>query len=210
MDLKDFRRQYTLGGLKRSSMPDDPFTLFERWQADANEAGLADPTGVVLATQQPDGQMRQRFVLLKGCDDRGFIFFTNYNSNKAAAMDSNRQVSLLFPWNELDRQVSISGTAEKLPAAESDAYFASRPRASQLSAWASNQSQSIASRASLEAQLDEVSARFEGGSVPRPEGWGGYVVNPQRIEFWQGGSDRLHDRFAYTNDDSWTLERLQP
>ena len=165
---------------------------------------------MVLATQQPDGQMRQRFVLLKGCDDRGFIFFTNYNSDKAAAMDSNRQVSLLFPWNELDRQVSISGTVEKLPAAESDAYFASRPRASQLSAWASNQSQSIASRASLEAQLDEVSARFEGGSVPRPEDWGGYVVNPERIEFWQGGSDRLHDRFAYTSDDGWTLERLQP
>ena len=210
MKLQDYRRQYTLGGLRRDNLPNNPLDLFQEWQAEANAAGLADPTGVILATQQPDGQMRQRFVLLKGCDDRGFIFFTNYNSNKAAAMDSNRQVSLLFPWNELDRQVSISGTAEKLPAAESDAYFASRPRASQLSAWASNQSQSIASRASLEAQLDEVSARFEGGSVPRPEGWGGYVVNPKRIEFWQGGSDRLHDRFAYTNDDSWTLERLQP
>ena len=210
MELKDYRRQYTKGGLREASMPDDPMVLFEQWQKDANAAGLADPTGVVVATVQPDGSVRQRFVLLKGVSEDGFVFFTNYNSDKAAAMHSNRQVSLLFPLNELDRQVSISGTVEKLPAAESDAYFASRPRASQLSAWASNQSQPIASRASLEAQLDEVNARFEGGSVPRPEGWGGYVVNPERIEFWQGGSDRLHDRFAYMSDDGWTLERLQP
>ena len=165
--------------------------------------------GVVLATQQPDGQLRQRFVLLKGCDDRGFIFFTNYNSDKAAAMDSNQQVSLLFPWNELDRQVSISGTAEKLPTAESDAYFASRPRASQLSAWASNQSQSIASRASLEAQLDEVSARFEGGSFLGPRTGEAMWLTLSASSF--GRAARIvYDRFAYTSDDGWTLERLQP
>lgn len=210
MKLQDHRRQYTLGGLRRANLPGDPIELFQQWQADATAAGLADPTGVVLATRQPSGDLRQRFVLLKGCDARGFIFFTNYSSDKAAAMAADQRVSLLFPWNELDRQVSVSGDVSKLPYDESDAYFASRPRASQLSAWASNQSRSIADRGALEQQLVDVSQRFDGASVPRPEGWGGYVVYPRRIEFWQGGEDRLHDRFAYTLEDDWQLERLQP
>ena len=129
MELKDFRRQYTQGGLQRASLPEQPLALFEQWQADAAAAGLADPTGCVVATVQPSGMVRQRFVLLKGVDERGFVFYTNYNSDKAAALSHCDQASMLFPWNELDRQVSISGTVEKVSEEESDRYFAARPRA---------------------------------------------------------------------------------
>jgi len=216
MELKDFRRQYTQGGLQRASLPDQPFALFEQWQADAAAAGLADPTGCVVATVQPSGMVRQRFVLLKGVDARGFVFYTNYNSDKAAALSHCDQASMLFPWNELDRQVSISGKVEKVSEEESDHYFAARPRASQIAAWTSQQSQPIENRAALERQFHDTLARFEGGDVPRPPHWGGYRLKPSRIEFWQGGSDRLHDRFVFTLETSdpqeapWSLSRLQP
>ena len=155
-------------------MPDDPLVLFEQWQQDASAAGLADPTGVVVATVQPDGSIRQRFVLLKGVSEDGFVFFTNYNSDKAAALAQNDRSSMLFPWNELDRQVSVSGKVEKIAESESDAYFAARPRASQIAAWTSQQSQPIASRGALEAQYQATLERFDGSDVPRPPHWGGF------------------------------------
>ena len=210
MELKDYRRQYTKGGLREESMPDDPLVLFEQWQKDANAAGLADPTGVVVATVQPDGSIRQRFVLLKGVSEDGFIFFTNYNSDKAAALAQNHRSSMLFPWNELDRQVSVSGKVEKIAESDSDAYFAARPRASQIAAWTSQQSQPIASRAALEAQYQATLERFDGNDVARPPHWGGFRLVPERIEFWQGGEDRLHDRFVYQYANGWNRLRLQP
>ena len=210
MELKDYRRQYTRGGLREASMPDDPLVLFEQWQKEANAAGLADPTGVVVATVQPDGSIRQRFVLLKGVSEDGFVFFTNYNSDKAAALAQNDRSSMLFPWNELDRQVSVSGKVEKIAESESDAYFAARPRASQIAAWTSQQSQPIASRGALEAQYQATLERFDGSDVPRPPHWGGFRLVPERIEFWQGGEDRLHDRFVYQYTNGWSRLRLQP
>ena len=210
MELKDYRRQYTKGGLREASMPDDPLVLFEQWQQDASAAGLADPTGVVVATVQPDGSIRQRFVLLKGVSEGGFVFFTNYNSDKAAALAQNDRSSMLFPWNELDRQVSVSGKVEKIAESESDAYFAARPRASQIAAWTSEQSQPIASRGVLEAQYQATLEQFDGGDVPRPSHWGGFRLIPERIEFWQGGEDRLHDRFVYQYANGWSRLRLQP
>ena len=210
MELKDYRRQYTKGGLREESMPDDPLVLFEQWQKDANAAGLADPTGVVVATVQPDGSVRQRFVLLKGVGEGGFVFFTNYNSDKAAALAQNDRSSMLFPWNELDRQVSVSGKVEKIADSESDAYFASRPRASQIAAWTSQQSQPVASRGALEAQYQATLERFDGNDVARPPHWGGFKLVPERIEFWQGGEDRLHDRFVYQYANGWSRLRLQP
>ena len=210
MELKDYRRQYIKGGLRDESMPDDPMALFEQWQQDASAAGLADPTGVVVATVQPDGSIRQRFVLLKGVSERSFVFFTNYNSDKAVALADNDRASMLFPWNELDRQVSVSGRVEKIAETESDAYFAARPRASQIAAWTSQQSQPIASRSVLEHQYQETLRRFDGSDVPRPPHWGGFRLVPERIEFWQGGEDRLHDRFVYQYADGWGRSRLQP
>ena len=210
MELKDYRRQYTKGGLREASMPDDPMVLFEQWQRDASAAGLADPTGVVVATVQPDGSIRQRFVLLKGVSEDGFVFFTNYKSDKAAALAQNDRSSMLFPWNELDRQVSVSGKVEKIAESESDAYFAARPRASQIAAWTSQQSQPIASRGALEAQYQATLERFDGNDVPRPPHWGGFRLVPERIEFWQGGEDRLHDRFVYQYANGWNRSRLQP
>ena len=210
MELQDYRRQYTKGGLRDASMPDHPMVLFEQWQRDASAAGLADPTGVVVATVQPDGSIRQRFVLLKGVSEHGFVFFTNYNSDKAAALAQNDRASMLFPWNELDRQVSVSGKVEKITESESDAYFAARPRASQIAAWTSQQSQPIASRAALEAQYQATLERFDGNDVARPPHWGGFRLVPERIEFWQGGEDRLHDRFVYQYTNGWNRLRLQP
>ena len=210
MELQDYRRQYTKGGLREASMPDDPLVLFEQWQKEANAAGLADPTGVVVATVQPDGSIRQRFVLLKGVSEDGFVFFTNYNSDKAAALAQNDRSSMLFPWNELDRQVSVSGKVEKIAESESDAYFAARPRASQIAAWTSQQSQPIASRGALEARYQATLERFDGGDVPRPRHWGGFRLVPERIEFWQGGEDRLHDRYVYQYTNGWSRLRLQP
>ena len=212
MRFSDHRRQYTLGGLRRADLVEDPVAQFVAWQDQAIAAGLADPTACVLATQQPDHTMRQRMVLMKGVDARGLVFYTNYQSGKAAALAECDQASMLFPWNELDRQVSISGTVERASEEESDAYFASRPRDSQLGAWASAQSQAIESREALMQQLAEVTARFGGGDIPRPPHWGGYRLVPVSWEFWQGGESRLHDRFRYTRDDgeSWQVTRLQP
>ena len=212
MRFSDHRRQYTLGGLRRADLAEDPVAQFVAWQDQAIAAGLADPTACVLATQQPDLTMRQRMVLMKGVDACGLVFYTNYQSGKAAALAECDQASMLFPWNELDRQVSVSGAVERASEEESDAYFASRPRDSQLGAWASAQSQGIENREALMQQLADVSARFGEREIPRPPHWGGYRLVPVSWEFWQGGESRLHDRFRYTRDDdgSWQVTRLQP
>ena len=212
MRLSDHRRQYTLGGLRRADLAEDPVAQFVAWQDQAIVAGLADPTACVLATLQPDQTLRQRMVLMKGVDARGLVFYTNYQSGKAAALAERDQGSMLFPWNELDRQVSVSGAVERASEEESDAYFASRPRDSQLGAWASAQSQGIEDREALMQQLADVSARFGEGEIPRPPHWGGYRLIPVSWEFWQGGENRLHDRFRYTcsDDGDWQVMRLQP
>ena len=212
MRFSDYRRQYTLGGLRRADLAEDPVAQFVAWQDQAIAAGLADPTACVLATLQPDQTLRQRMVLMKGVDERGLVFYTNCQSGKAAALADCDQASMLFPWNELDRQVSVSGAVEGVSEAESDAYFASRPRDSQLGAWASAQSQEIANREALMQQLVDVSARFGEGEIPRPPHWGGYRLVPIAWEFWQGGENRLHDRFRYirADSDSWRVTRLQP
>ena len=212
MRFSDHRRQYTLGGLRRADLAGDPVAQFVAWQDQAIAAGLADPTACVLATQQPDHTLRQRMVLMKGVDARGLMFYTNYESGKAAALAECDQASMLFPWNELDRQASVSGAVERVSEEESDAYFASRPRDSQLGAWASAQSQVIENRETLMQQLADVSARFGEGEIPRPPQWGGYRLVPVSWEFWQGGENRLHDRFRYTGKDggNWQVTRLQP
>jgi pyridoxamine 5'-phosphate oxidase len=213
VSYQDHRRDYTRGGLHRSDLSDNPMVLFEQWLQQAIDAELGDPTGMVLATVDPAGMVWQRMVLLKDVSPgKGFVFFTNYASDKAAAIEQNPRVSLHFPWNELDRQVIVGGVASKISVAETARYFLSRPRESQIAAWASQQSRPISARAVLEQQLAAMQAKFAQGSVPVPDFWGGYRVVPDRIEFWQGGVNRLHDRFRYTKnqDDQWQIEQLQP
>jgi pyridoxamine 5'-phosphate oxidase len=212
MRFSEHRRQYTLGGLRRKDLAADPVAQFIGWQEQAIAAGLADPTACALATREADDTLRQRMVLMKGVDERGLVFYTNYGSGKAAALEAYTQASMLFPWNELDRQVSVTGNVARVSDAESDAYFASRPRDSQLGAWASTQSQAINNRETLEAQLAAVTERFGEGEIPRPPHWGGYRLVPNTWEFWQGGESRLHDRFRYTraDDNRWEIARLQP
>ena len=211
MRLSEYRRQYTLGGLRRSDLLSDPVELFTQWQTQAIDAGLADPTACVLATGQAGAGLRQRMVLMKGADELGLVFYTNYQSGKAEALAESVLASMLFPWNELDRQVSVSGRVTQIDEAASDDYFASRPRDSQLGAWASAQSQAIDSRDALLKQWSEVKNRFGDGPIPRPPHWGGYRLAPLTWEFWQGGENRLHDRFRYQpSDDGWVITRLQP
>ncbi|MGQ0766380.1 MAG: pyridoxamine 5'-phosphate oxidase [Gemmatimonadota bacterium] len=189
----------------------DPIDLFRRWFSEAVGAGLFEPNAMTLATVGSDGAPGARIVLLKEVSDLGFTFFTDYRSRKARDLDSNPRAALVFLWRELGRQVRIDGTATRSPAAESDAYFASRPGGSQLGAWASHQSAVIGGRKVLEENLAEVSRRFGEGPVPRPEHWGGYRVTPALIEFWQGRPDRLHDRVCFRwSRDGWVVERLSP
>lgn len=213
MSLKDHRRDYTKGGLSRSDLSSDPYQQFDYWLQQAIDAGLGDPTGMVVATQDESGYLWQRMVLLKDVGpDKGFVFFTNYSSAKAQAIDHNPRVSLHFPWNELDRQVIVGGVASKISKLETAQYFLSRPRESQLAAWASQQSRPISARSVLEQQLNAMKEKFSHGDVPVPDFWGGYRVVPDRIEFWQGGVNRLHDRFRYyrEGENAWWIEQLQP
>jgi pyridoxamine 5'-phosphate oxidase len=209
---EEFRREYTAGGLTREMLDDCPLLQFEHWLEQAVRAGLGDPTAMVLATIDEHGAPWQRIVLLKGMSHGGFVFYTNYGSDKARAMADNPAVSLLFPWNELDRQVIVGGRVEKMTVAESAAYFVTRPRESQIAAWASRQSRPISARALLEKQVSVLRERFGKGEIPLPDFWGGFRVIPQRIEFWQGGEHRLHDRFLYSRqaDEGWHIEQLQP
>jgi len=211
MDIGDYRREYTQGGLHRNDLSDSPFEQFEKWFKQAMEADIPDASAMTLATVSADCKPTQRTVLLKLFDEKGFVFFTNYNSQKAQQIEENPNVSLLFPWTELERQIEINGKAEKISTAESLTYFLSRPRGSQLGAWASAQSSPINSRKILEIQLQRMKNKFTHGEIPLPDFWGGYRVIPETIEFWQGGVNRLHDRFEYTRDhDRWIINRLQP
>ncbi len=212
MNLADFRSEYRRGTLGREDLDADPIAQFNVWMKAACESGVIEPTAMGLATVGVDGCPLLRTVLLKGIDARGFVFFTNLESRKARHLAQNPHASLLFPWLALERQVIVTGRAEKLPVAESLRYFLTRPRDSQLSAWASAQSSIIASRKMLEMEWAQIKAKFGDGEIPLPSFLGGYCVHPRTIEFWQGRPGRLHDRFEYTRqpDDSWRLDRLAP
>ena len=211
MQLEDIRREYAKEGLSRESLCDSPFDQFDLWMKQAIDAGLKDPTAMTIATVDESGMPNQRIVLLKKTDHSSFVFFTNYGSNKAKEIEASPRVSLHFPWHMIDRQVKVLGTASKIPVAESLAYFASRPRDSQLAAWASKQSSRINSRQFLMSQFNSLKHKFSEGEVPLPDFWGGYRVVPEKLEFWQGRENRLHDRFVYTkSEENWDIDRLAP
>jgi pyridoxamine 5'-phosphate oxidase len=211
MDLEALRREYLKDGLERENLADDPFDQFEKWMAQFLELGLADPTAMTVATVAPDGQPSQRIVLLKHVDQSGFVFYTNYSSRKANEIDANPKISLHFPWHAVERQVKVCGVAEKVSPAESLRYFTSRPKGSQLAAAASPQSKVISSRTLLLNEFERLKQKFRDGEIPLPDFWGGYRVVPNEIEFWQGGQNRLHDRFRYIrSEDSWEIDRLAP
>lgn len=211
--LADLRRDYRRGGLRRSELAADPVEQFRLWFGQAQAAAVPEPNAMVLASS--DGQkLSSRTVLLKAFDQRGFVFFTNYESRKARQIAVQPAVSLLFPWYPLERQVAIEGRAERISSAESLAYFRSRPWGSRLGAWVSQQSSVISSRRILEMQWEHMKQRFAAGEIPRPPSWGGFRVVPATIEFWQGRENRLHDRFLYSRQAEatppWRLERLAP
>lgn len=211
-DLQAMRRDYLSGSLTRESLAEDPLEQFSTWMDQAIEMQLVDPTAMVLATSARDGQVSQRVVLLKGVDERGFVFFTNYESRKSREIGVNSKVSLHFPWFPIERQIMVCGVAEKVSQQESRAYFQSRPRDSQLAAWASPQSRVLTSRETILEQFDALGKKFTGGDIPLPEFWGGFRVRASQIEFWQGGANRLHDRFMYTLQagNQWHIDRLAP
>ena len=205
------REEYTRAGLRESDADPDPIEQFRGWFGEALAADLHEPNAMTLATATPEGRPSARVVLLRGFDERGFVFYTNYEGRKARELEINPYCALVFYWGELERQVRIEGRASRVPDEESDAYFEGRPRGSQLGAWASEQSRPVRDRGALEARLRELEAGYEGREVPRPPFWGGYRVEPETIEFWQGRENRLHDRLRYRRSDGlWRRERLQP
>jgi pyridoxamine 5'-phosphate oxidase len=212
MNLEELRRNYAARSLDLPDLQADPFGQFDRWMREAIETQLLEPNAMVLATVDASGQPWQRTVLLKGFDARSFVFYTNYESAKARHIAANGRVGLQFSWLPLERQVSVTGRAEKVSATESLKYFLSRPRDSQLGAWASRQSEVITTRALLEQKFAEMKAKFAQGEIPLPTNWGGYRVTPDSFEFWQGRPSRLHDRFRYTReaDGRWDIARLMP
>jgi pyridoxamine 5'-phosphate oxidase len=209
--LAALRLEYTRSGLREEDVLPDAILQFERWMNEAIAAGAEEPNAMTLATATPEGTPHARVVLLKGVDARGFMFFTNYESAKGREIAANPRASLLFFWRELARQVRISGRAAPVSREDSEAYFATRPRGSQLGAWASAQSAPVKSRAALDAALAEATARFGAGPIPCPPRWGGYRVAAELIELWQGRENRMHDRLRYTrHGHAWTMERLAP
>jgi pyridoxamine 5'-phosphate oxidase len=210
MVIADLRKDYTLHGLHEDQVADDPLVQFRAWFDQALAAGLPEPNAMTLATVGADGAPSARIVLLKGIDD-GFVFFSNYTSRKGQEIAHDPRVALIFYWNELERQVRVEGRAAPTDTATSDAYYASRPRGSQLGAWASPQSTVVHGRAALDARLAETAAHYGEGTIPRPPHWGGYRVVPHTIEFWQGRSNRMHDRIRYQRaEHGWRRERLAP
>lgn len=212
MNVKDLRREYSDTPLRRADLNADPFVQFETWFAEACRAVELDPNAMCVSTVGPDGRPSSRMVLLKSFDNGGFLFFTNLESRKAREIAQNPNVSLLLCWAPLSRQVVIEGKAERISTAEALAYFATRPRGTQIGAWASRQSSVITSRALLEAKWDEIKRRFAAREIVLPSFWGGFRVRPTEFEFWQGRHDRMNDRFRYRRDEAggWTIERLQP
>ena len=212
MDLTALRAKYTTRGLDIKDLNPNPFLQFELWFKQAMEADLLEPNAFSLATVGNDMMPSIRTVLLKIFDEKGFVFFTNYKSHKAKQIEENPKAAALFAWLDLERQVKIEGSIEKISKTESLKYFLSRPKGSQIGAWVSHQSQVISSRSLLEQKFDEIRRKFVKGEVPFPDFWGGYIIKPTKIEFWQGGQDRLHDRFVYElqDDNSWSISRLAP
>jgi len=216
VDLAVLRSEYAAGGLDVDDLEPDPISMFQRWLREALAAGLHEPNAMVISTVGLEGGVSSRMVLLKGLDERGFVFFTNHTSRKARELEANPQCSLLFPWHPLERQVRIEGKAHVLERESVEAYHRLRPRGAQLGAWASLQSQPVASRAKLNGAYAAVTRRFEGEPVPVPDHWGGYRVEPALVEFWQGRPSRMHDRLVYAWDVSaregatWGIERLAP
>ena len=212
MSIAALRREYSQAGLREEDLAPDPFRQFQKWFEEALAAEIVEPNAMVLATVDRTGQPSTRVVLLKAVGERGFSFFTNYESRKARELAGNPRASLTFPWLALERQVCVIGTVSKLPRSEAETYFKLRPRGSRLGAWASVQSQVISGRAVLEAKMAELEARYPDEEIPLPPNWGGYVLAPQELEFWQGRPSRLHDRLRYERqpDGSWKIDRLSP
>ena len=212
MDLNALRKEYSRATLDESTVANDPIEQFMSWFKEAQGSGVVEPNAMTLATVAQDGRPSARVVLLKGVGDDGFIFYSDYRSRKARELETNPHAALVFWWHELERQVRLTGTCVRHHSRSSDAYFATRPRGSALGAWASEQSSVLESRKALETQLDDVEARFADVPVPRPPHWGGFRLEPNEIEFWQGRPSRLHDRIVYTRtpEHGWRIARLSP
>lgn len=212
MSLADLRKDYCLAGLAEKDLARDPFRQFDKWFQEVAAAKIPEPNAMTLATATREGRASARTVLLKGVDGRGFVFYTNYQSRKGRELDAVPRATLLFPWIALERQVIAEGPVTKVSREESEAYFHSRPLASQLSAWVSQQSAIISGRKELEDAMKEVERKYAGQPVPLPPHWGGYRVAPESVEFWQGRRSRLHDRLRYRrgDDGGWIVERLAP
>lgn len=211
MSLADYRKDYSLAGLAEKDLARDPFRQFEKWFQEAEAAKIVEPNAMTLATATRDGRPSARTVLLKGVDGRGFVFYSNYESRKGRELEANPHATLLLPWLALERQIIAEGTVTKISREESEAYFHSRPRASQLGAWVSQQSSIISGRGVLEESMKALEQKYAGQEVPLPPNWGGWRLMPETVEFWQGRRSRLHDRLRYRRaKDGWTVERLAP
>ena len=214
-DLASRRKDYETAGLDLPDVDADPMVQWQRWYAEASEAGCVEPNAFVLSTVDAEGWPQSRYLLVRGADERGFTFFTNYDSAKSEQLTREGRAAMLFTWLQLHRQVRVVGEVQRVPDAESDEYYASRPRGSQIGAWSSPQSQRIPDREWLEQRVEQMAATFGDADVPRPAFWGGWLLVPRRFEFWQGRPSRLHDRLAYTllgagDGDSWQIDRLAP